>query len=154
MRIYFPRIDEEAEASARMVASHLPTGCETVFLAEDEQVVRELAVKILTRLGYRVFSYADGESALAAAADYPDTIHLLLTDVVMPGMNGQELGKRLTTLRPETKVLYTSGYAEEVIALHGVLEPGLDFIPKPYSPRAIAAAVREILDRKGRAQVG
>ncbi len=154
VRIYFPRIDEEAEASARMVASHLPTGCETIFLAEDEQVVRELAVKILTRLGYRVFSFADGESALAAAADYPDTIHLLLTDVVMPGMNGRELGKRLTKLRPETKVLYTSGYAEEVIALHGVLEPGLDFIPKPYSPRAIATAVREILDRKGRAQVG
>ena len=99
---------------------------------EDEAAVREVTREQLESLGYRVLSCADAAEALAACAGRADPLHLLLTDVVMPGMNGRELAERLTQGRPGLRVLYTSGYGEDVIARHGVLEPGVLLLQKPY----------------------
>lgn len=126
---------------ARMVG-----GTETILLVEDEPLVRVTSAKLLARLGYQVIQAADGQEALRLAARHPGTIELLLTDVVMPGMNGRTLSQRLVEQRPEARVLFASGYTENVIVIHGVLEDGINFIGKPYSPAALATKIRAILD--------
>jgi two-component system cell cycle sensor histidine kinase/response regulator CckA len=127
-------------------ASQMPGGTETILVAEDEERIRELVLVILRRLGYKVLAAADGQEALALAEAYPQPIHLLLTDVVMPKMNGQELARRFTPLHPESRILFTSGYAEDSIVHHGVVEAGLSFLAKPYLPQTLAKKVREVLD--------
>jgi DNA-binding response OmpR family regulator len=107
-----------------------------------------LATRALSRQGYRVLQSKDGEGALILARRHLDPIHLLLTDVVMPGIGGQQLAEELARLHPESHVLFTSGYTEETIARHGVLERGLHFLGKPYTAQQLAIRVREILDRK------
>jgi len=147
-KIYLPRVEEKAEKleqDARAVK--MPGGNETILLVEDEQIVRNLASKILKRLGYEVLAADSGGNALVLAEKQTAPIHLLLTDVVMPGMNGRQLAERLEKIHPETRVLYSSGYTENAIAHHGVIDKGLDFIGKPYAPRALAEAVRKVLDR-------
>ena len=104
-----------------------------MLLVEDEEVVRDLALTILQRLGYVTLVAANGEDALALAATHKGRIDLLLTDVVMPGMNGRQLAERLMEIHPETTVLYSSGYTENAIAHHGIIEEGLHFIGKPYN---------------------
>jgi CheY-like chemotaxis protein len=123
----------------------LPRGSETVLLVEDEAAVREVTREQLESLGYRVLSCADASEALAACAGHAEPLHLLLTDVVMPGMNGRELAQRLTQGRPGLRVLYTSGYGEDVIARHGVLEPGVLLLQKPYALPKLAGLVRTAL---------
>ena len=146
-KVYLPRVDEEAQRWQRTpAAGEAAGGHETVLIVEDEALVRDLAVRILRRLGYRVLAASHGVDALLQAERHEGRIDLLLTDVVMPGMSGRELASRLCPLHPEMKVLYTSGYTENVIVHHGVLEPGLRFISKPYSPQALGAAVRAVLD--------
>jgi CheY-like chemotaxis protein len=108
--------------------------------------LRSLCVQILERLGYRVLQARNGTEAIAEAAGYGDRIDLLLTDVVMPGMNGSELATQLVLHHPEMKVLFTSGYTEDVISHHGVLADGVSFIGKPYTPLALARKVREIIE--------
>ena len=123
---------------------------ETVLVVEDEEGVRDLATSVLESLGYRVLSVADGPAALALAGSHEGPIHLALTDVVLPAMNGKELAERLKLLRPGVAVLFTSGYSQDVIAHHGVLDRDVVYIAKPYSPEALARKVREVLGEAGR----
>jgi CheY-like chemotaxis protein len=116
------------------------------LLVEDEEVVREMAREILEECGYQVLQAKDGDEALALAGQHDGEIHLMLTDVVMPRMSGRELAERLTPLRPDLKVLYMSGYTDDAIVQHGVLEQGTAFIGKPFSMEALARKVRETLD--------
>jgi two-component system cell cycle sensor histidine kinase/response regulator CckA len=144
-KVYLPRVDEEPQG-VKPEAKHAPQGTETVWLVEDADPLRTLAVRLLSRHGYRVHAFRNGGEALDAAAKAPGPVHLLLTDVVMPGMNGRVLAERMAAVRPEVKVLFTSGYTENVVVHHGVLKKGINFLPKPYTPQDLAARVREVLD--------
>jgi CheY-like chemotaxis protein len=125
-------------------------GNETILLVEDDEVVRELISTVLNNEGYRLLEAASGVAALSICAHYEERIHLLLTDVIMPEMNGRDLANRLTAVRPEVKVLYMSGYTDDVIAHHGVLDEGTEFIQKPFTPDVLARKVREVLDDPGK----
>ncbi len=146
-RICLPTVDAPAEglAVAVEVAATL-TGTETVLVAEDDAMLRPLVTGLLQRQGYRVLVAQNADEALAIARDHISSVHLLLTDVVMPGGSGRELGRRLAELRPETRVLYMSGYTDDAMARHGVLDPGLAFLQKPFTPAALMRKVREVLD--------
>jgi two-component system, cell cycle sensor histidine kinase and response regulator CckA len=117
---------------------------EAVLLVEDDPGVGDLGRRMLSRLGYRVWDAPNGAAALILAQE-TGPIDLLMTDVVMPGMTGRELAKALLAIHPETKVLFTSGYTEEVIVHHGVLEADIHFIGKPYSMPSLARKVRDVL---------
>jgi CheY-like chemotaxis protein len=121
-------------------------GHETVLVVEDEPPLRELAARILTAAGYAVLQAANGPDALALLADRPGPVDLVFTDVVMPGMNGRELVARLSVLRPAMRVLYTSGYTEDAILRHGVLDDPRRFLSKPYTPSVLRRRIREALD--------
>jgi PAS domain S-box-containing protein len=146
-RLYFPRTDEAPTPPVDATRAAAPTGSETVLLVEDDAMVRRLARRVLDRLGYAVLE-ADGvDDAVRICATHRAPIHLLLTDIVMPGMNGVELHARLKAARPDMNALFMSGYAEDAIARHGVLAEGADFIQKPFSVDDLAASVRRALDR-------
>jgi len=145
-RVYLPRIDAEPESLQSTHLTRLPRGGETIILVEDEYMVREVAVRLLKRQGYHVHAYANGGEAMMAANELTDELHLLITDVVMPGINGRVLAKNLRALRPNLKVLFTSGYTGDVIVHHGMLEKGIEFIAKPYTLEQLAKRVREVLD--------
>jgi CheY-like chemotaxis protein len=119
-------------------------GRETVLVAEDEDAVREFAVESLQRHGYQVIAAPSGEEALKVAGTHDGTIHLLLTDVVMPGMNGPELAKRLKALRPGLRVVLMSGYAADVVTADDLKDAAL--VAKPFSPASLTRAVRNALD--------
>ena len=121
-------------------------GQETVLLSEDEAAVRTVAVAALERRGYRVLAAADGEGALALSRAFPGPIHLLVTDVVMPGMNGRELADRLTQSRPGVQVLYVSGYTEDSELLAGLSAETRSLLPKPFTSLELARRVRAALD--------
>ncbi|MEW6545107.1 MAG: PAS domain S-box protein [Nitrospirota bacterium] len=146
--VYLPRVSGQPD---RIAPSERPgepvAGSETVLLVEDEDAVRELLGEALKSAGYRVLEARHGDEALAISARHEAPIHLLLTDVVMPGMSGRELAHRLTPQRPDMKVLYMSGYTSDAIARHGVLEPGIALIQKPFTPAALTAKIREVLNR-------
>ena len=125
-------------------------GNETILLVEDDEVVRKLVREVLDNEGYRLLEAANGVAALSICAQYEEPIHLLLTDVIMPEMNGRALADRLVPQRPEMKVLFMSGYTDDVIADHGVLDTGTAFIQKPFVLDVLARKVRDVLD--GRAQ--
>jgi two-component system cell cycle sensor histidine kinase/response regulator CckA len=147
-KIYLPRVGEgTAKPEDDILPKNIPGGTETVFLVEDEENVRNLGGRILKDLGYKVMQARNGDEALALAIKSEERIDLLLTDVVMPGMSGSELAKRLVLRHPETKVLFTSGYTDDAIVHHGVLDEGVLFIGKPYSPEGLARKVREVLDK-------
>jgi DNA-binding NtrC family response regulator len=117
------------------------------LLVEDEAMLRDLAQRALLRQGYTLLTAQNGTQARQVAAAHPGPIHLLLTDVVMPGgMSGVQLAKELVSLRPEMEVLYMSGYTENAIVHHGVLDPGLAFLPKPFRPGDLIQKVREVLN--------
>jgi PAS domain S-box-containing protein len=145
-KVYLPRVDEQPEHLRDGPKSRIPRGHETILLVEDEAMVRDLAAKLLKRQGYRVHAFANGAEALLAAGEMNDPIHLLITDVVMPGINGRALADNLVALRPTMKVLFTSGYTGDVIVYHGMLERGVEFVAKPYSLEQLAERVREVLD--------
>ncbi|MEO5822359.1 MAG: PAS domain-containing protein [Vicinamibacteraceae bacterium] len=121
-------------------------GQETVLVVEDEPPLRELAARILVASGYTVLQAANGPDALALIARRADPVHLVFTDVVMPGMNGRELAARLSVLHPAIRVLYTSGYTEDAILRHGVLDDPRRFLSKPYTPGVLRRRIREALD--------
>jgi PAS domain S-box-containing protein len=148
-KIYLPRVDEELDIlQRRQETDSLPRGSETVLLVEDEQSVRSLACRILRRQGYTLLEASNGEEALRVAQKHAgEKIHLLFTDVVMPHLGGKELSDQLKLLRPDIKVLYTSGYTDNAIVSHGVLEPGTYVLQKPFSPHSLSQKVREVLDR-------
>jgi DNA-binding NtrC family response regulator len=123
-------------------------GTETILLVEDAEPLRKLAEIFLKESGYRILSAADGQQALQIARQHLGPIHLLLTDVVMPGINGRVLGERLAPSQPGMKVLYMSGYTDTFIAGHGVLEPGTHLLHKPFTQEILTRKVRELLDAK------
>ena len=147
-KIYLPRVEEELATLSRAdEAATLPRGSETVLVVEDEPAVRGVAVRVLSGLGYRVLEASHGAEALQVAATCGQAIHLLLTDVVMPEMNGKALSEQLTVLYPGLKVLFVSGYTDETIAHRGVLDEGVAFLQKPFTPARLARKVREVLDK-------
>ncbi|MFY9559437.1 MAG: PAS domain S-box protein [Terriglobales bacterium] len=144
--IYLPRVeDSPEEMSPAKLAENEKGGCETVLLVEDEESVRELVRETLAARGYKVLEADNGDSGLRAAEAYPDRIDILITDVVMPGMGGRELAKRLLLLRPNLGVLYLSGYTEDTILHQGALGPGTAFLQKPFTLQNLARKVREVL---------
>jgi two-component system cell cycle sensor histidine kinase/response regulator CckA len=153
-KVYLPALASTPKSSeVKAVESPIPGGSETVLLVEDEEVVRGLARQILEEAGYRVLVAPQGEEAIRLCIEHAKEIHLLLTDVVMPGAGGKEVADRLASLRPGIKVLFMSGYTDEAIVHHGVLDPNVKFIQKPFSPAALARKVREVLDSNGKGPV-
>ncbi len=148
-KVYLPEADRSTAADPARAPSANHTdlrGRETVLLVEDDDQLRVLSRNILERQGYRILNAASGDEALRICQHHPGLIHLLLTDVVMPRMSGRQLADRLRALRPETKTLYMSGYTDEAITQHGVLDAGVDFVQKPLTARGLAEKVREVLD--------
>ena len=147
-KIYLPQVDEPVETDAPPAARRPSAGGrETVLLAEDEAAVREVAAQILSQKGYFVLRAPDGQTALEMARAHPSRIHLLVTDVVMPGMTGPELAAALTAERPDVRVVYMSGYTSDAVVRHRILEQGMPYLQKPFTPEALTARVREVLDR-------
>lgn len=146
-KVYLPRRDQVVEFDLPGEAhATLPQGVETILLVEDEEMIRKAAREILEVNGYRVLEAAGGDEALMICRGHTAPIQLLMTDVVMPQMNGRELAERLAPLRPELKVLYMSGYTDDAIVHHGVLEEGIAFLEKPFTAQALTHKVRELLD--------
>jgi two-component system cell cycle sensor histidine kinase/response regulator CckA len=119
-----------------------------VLVVEDESALRGLAMVMIERLGYRVAGAANGAAALALVVDEGLRPDLILTDVVMPGMSGHALAERLSSTLPDAKVVYMSGYTDDAIAHHGVLDPGIDFLQKPFAMADLAAMIRSVLARE------
>jgi CheY-like chemotaxis protein len=147
--IFLPRVDEPVgPLPLSDDPDYLPVGNEAVLLVEDEPLVREVTAAVLKEQGYSVLTAANGHEALSIANHYKDReIHLLLADVVMPLMGGQELSEQLKKLHPETKVLYTSGYADDMMANYGFSGQASEFVQKPFTPAALAQKVREVLEK-------
>jgi PAS domain S-box-containing protein len=148
--IYFPRTDEPSEAhGAAPVSPSSAGGSETILLVEDEDSVRQLVRETLESRGYRVLEAPNGDAALALAAAHPDPIHLIITDVVMPGLSGHELAQQLLAARPTLKVLYLSGYAQDAFATPAATEAQKTFLQKPFTLQSLTRKVREILGPPG-----
>jgi PAS domain S-box-containing protein len=145
-RVYLPQIPGSLAASAGEKSAALPrTGSETLLVVEDQDEVRGVTIAILQHNGYKVLGAQDGYAALTLVERHPAPIHLLVTDVVMPGMNGSELARRLRRLRPEIRVLFTSGYTQDLIGEGGVLDREVAYLAKPFTPEKLAQKVREVL---------
>jgi len=146
-KIYLPRAREAEVPQPPPAPKPMPRGNETVLVVEDEGLVRRVAVRVLSSLGYKVLEAGDGESAVELAREHPGPIHLLMTDVMMPEMNGRQLAERLTAMLPGLKVLYASGYTDNTIHYQGVLAEGVNLLQKPFTAAALAHAVRNLLDQ-------
>ncbi|HAK53999.1 MAG TPA: hypothetical protein DCP38_00750 [Acidobacteria bacterium] len=147
-RIYLPEVDAEARADvpAPRATAERPRGSETILLVDDEDSVRQLASQLLRKSGYTVIEAADGPAAVRLCRDLPRPVDLLLTDVVMPRMNGRELAAEVNALCPALKVLYMSGFADHAIVHDGILDAGLAFLPKPLTMDTLTRKVRDVLD--------
>jgi CheY-like chemotaxis protein len=146
-KIYLPR-DPSATAVALKTRPTVTqvTGTETVLVVEDEEQLRKLSRRSLEAAGYTVLTAAGGDEAMQVSARHPGDIHLVFTDVVMPRMSGRVLAQELARARPGIKVLYTSGYTDDAIVHHGVLNPGTHFVAKPFTSADLTRKVREVLD--------
>lgn len=148
-KLYFPCVKEPAAPiKSKTVSSESLTGSETILVAEDEDNLRNLVCEILRSHGYNVLEAANGGSALLKCEKYKKPIHLILSDVVMPEMSGAELVERLLPIHPEMKVMYMSGYTDDAVIRHGILEEKVHFLQKPFSPNSLLEKVRNILDNK------
>jgi two-component system cell cycle sensor histidine kinase/response regulator CckA len=147
-KIYLPRVDAPAHAPLPQPEVETLTGTETILLAEDDDTLRRLSKGLLEKAGYTVIEAENAARAVAVARAYEGAIHLLVADVVMPGGSGRDLARQLAESRPNAKVLYVSGYTDDAIVHHGMLEPGLNFLQKPFTPAALARKVRAVLDAK------
>ncbi len=146
-KIYLPRLVDSSVPEVRSPGDDsIPRGSETILLTEDEQIVREVASHVLRELGYTVLETSGGKEALVVARQYIGKIDLLLTDVVMPVMSGNELAGRIKAIRPDIKVLFCSGYTDDAIVHLGVLDHTIAFLQKPFAPSSLARKVREVLD--------
>jgi len=144
-KIYLPRIPGDKSAVGAREEPAARPGAETVLLVEDEEMVRRLVRSVLELKGYTVLEASGGEEALKIAREHDGLIELLVTDVVMPGMSGRQVAERLRPLRPETRVLFMSGYTDDVVVRHGILDQEAAFIEKPFTPVGFAQKVREVL---------
>lgn len=147
-KMYFPRIEEPAESvSQPLTHTAHKGGTETILVVEDDEALRHLTLNLLVREGYKVLEAQDAQAAMELSRNYPGSIDLLLTDVIMPGMSGNELTTRLKESRPVLKVLYMSGYSGSLIANYGVLDSNAALLQKPFTKRALLIEVREALDQ-------
>ena len=153
-KVYFPRTDRAAEASVPDVSESLLGGSETILLVEDEEQVRTVACTILRKHGYTVLETSNGGEALLVSVEFGARIDLLLTDVVLPRMSGRRLAEQLAPQRPDMLVLFASGYTDDAILQHGVLNAGMAFLQKPFTPQALLSKVREVLDARGTQRAG
>jgi CheY-like chemotaxis protein len=145
-KIYIPRVEQTADARASRVPGEPSGGAETILLVEDALAVRTIARQILIRSGYRVLEAENGEKAVSLVVSHEGPIHLVVTDMVMPDMGGRALVERLAELRPTIRVVFMSGYTDDVVLQRGALRRGAHFIQKPFSPDTLARKVREALD--------
>ena len=144
-KIYLPRVDALVSEVAA-VAGESTRGTETVLVVEDVEAVRAVTRRMLERYGYRVLEAADGEAAIRLAANSAEHIHLLLTDVVMPNVSGRDLAEVFAKRYPDSKVLFMSGYTDDAIVRHGILQEGIAYLQKPFTPDSLASKVRKVLD--------
>lgn len=146
-RIYLPRHDSPAKKMEKKAAAQTDVhGDETILLVEDEPTILKMTQMMLARLGYQVLTANKPAEAIDIASEHAGAIHLMMTDVVMPNMNGRDLASRLHEVNPDLKVLFMSGYTANVIVHRGVLDEGISFIQKPFSIQDLAAKLREVLD--------
>jgi CheY-like chemotaxis protein len=145
-KVYLPRVDAPAETASPASGDRIQTGTETILLVEDEDGVRTLTRQLLQKQGYMVLEARHGGEALLICERHTGPLHLMLTDVVLSQMSGRELAQRLYQVRPEMRVLFMSGYSEEAIVQHGVLDSGNAFLQKPFTAESLSAKVREVLD--------
>jgi CheY-like chemotaxis protein len=146
-KIYLPRFEAEtAQVPSEEAAGMRPAGTETILLVEDDESILDLGNMILENLGYTVLAARTPSDAINLAEEHPGDVHLLITDVVLPEMNGRELAEKLSTIRPDLKCLYMSGYTADVIAHRSILDEGVNFIQKPFRSDDLAAKVRQVLD--------
>jgi PAS domain S-box-containing protein len=145
-KIYFPRVEAAAEPVTRAGTSEVPRGTETVLLVEDDEAMRALTRTCLESGGYSVVDVSNGEAAIRAVTESRGAIHLMVTDVIMPGISGRQLAESLSLLRPRMRVLYISGYTADLIARHGILEQKVELLEKPFTKEALLRKVRQALD--------
>jgi PAS domain S-box-containing protein len=145
-KVYLPRVEEVEQVEPSDAQATLPQGTETVLLVEDEEMIRKAAREILEVSGYRVLEASGSNEALSFCQTHNEPIDLMIADVVMPQMGGRELAEQLKPIRPSMKVLYMSGYTDDAIARHGVLEAGAAFLEKPFTIKALAHKVREVIN--------
>ena len=147
-KIYFPRVHQPLDIGTQFLnRGPLPRGAETLLVVEDDPSVRHLARSVLETQGYTVLSASNGQEALQRIREHQGArVQLVITDVVMPIMGGKVMVEWLKTTSPDLKILFTSGYADDAIVENGVLQSGVEFLPKPYMPGTLARKVREMLD--------
>ncbi len=145
-KIYLPQVDATPGAEAAALSPQAPRGTETVLLVEDAAAVRAVTKQALVRQGYTVLEAPNGEAALRLAQQHRGPIHLLLTDVVMPALSGRQLAQQLAAVRPDVKVLYASGYTDDAVVRHGIVEAKAAYLQKPFTPAMLARKVRAVLD--------
>jgi two-component system cell cycle sensor histidine kinase/response regulator CckA len=146
-KIYLPQVGEAVPHKRADEAKEVLHGTETILLTEDDDMVRRLVRSVLETYGYRVLEAANGSAALLICERHEGLIHLLISDLIMPGMSGRDLDNRAAQLRPEMKVLYMSGYTDDTIVGQGFLDEGTPFLQKPFAPDTLAQKVREVLDK-------
>jgi PAS domain S-box-containing protein len=149
-KLYFPRVSSEAGSETGAEAQPSTGGTETILLVEDEDSVRNLTLLMLKRLGYRVIPATDGKQGIEIAKAHSGRIDLLLTDMVMPNMSGRQLAEMMKAIHPETAIVFVSGYTEDTVVHQGVLEPGVEFLSKPFSRESLAGKLREAVAAKAR----
>jgi CheY-like chemotaxis protein len=148
-KIYLPLSDQTAPPQApRPPVTAVPTGTETVLVVEDAAPLRAAVRQILKRFGYVVLEAPDGKAAMPYVTDREQAIDLLLTDVVMPGISGRQLAEAFATARPDAKVLFMSGYTDDAVLRHGMLQSGMAYLQKPFTPETLARKIRELLDSR------
>ena len=147
-KVYLPLVYEPLEAmKEKVVEEELPRGYERILIVEDEEKVLKLAGRILRRQGYDVLETTNGVEVLKICREEKKPIHLILTDVVMPQISGRELIEQCREVRQDFKVIYMSGYTDDIITHHGILQKGLDYIQKPFTVEGLARKVRDVLDK-------
>jgi CheY-like chemotaxis protein len=144
--VYLPRVEARSEAEHHKPAASRRRGTETVLVVEDEPAALELVAEVLRESGYQVLVASNGDEAVSVAVRARAPIHLLLTDVVLPRLSGQIVAERVRTTHPRVKVLFMSGYTDDAISHHGVLQPGVALLQKPFTPDELSRRVGEILD--------
>jgi CheY-like chemotaxis protein len=146
-KLYLPEVEEVlASSESSLTLDEMPRGAETILVAEDDNALLKLTRRVLQSCGYTVLGAADGDEAIGIAQEHTGPIHLLVSDVVMPQMGGRQLGDRIITLKPGIKVLYFSGYTADTVVRHGIFEPEIAFLEKPFTASLLARKVRQVLD--------